>query len=436
MIDDYSEKMYNWAKDLFPIHRSITGNGLRSTLNYIKEIIPKLQIKSVKSGYKAFDWIVPEEWEINDAYIADETGNKIVDYNENNLHIVGYSEPVDTWLSLEDLVPHLYSIKEQPDAIPYITSYYKKTWGFCLSYNQFSILKKGKYHIVIDSKFKKGVLNYGELIIKGSQKNEILLSTYVCHPSMANNELSGPVVTIALALWLLKQDAFNYTYRILFIPETIGSIVYLSKHYKYMKKNTIAGFVITCAGDEGKFSFLPSRKENTLADRVAMHILKYNTTSFKQYSFLERGSDERNYCSPLIDLPVVSIMKSKYETYPEYHTSLDNLSFITPNGLTETLMIYKKCISAIENNILFIATNYCEPQLGRRGLYPTLSKKNAYDDAKIYRNILAYADGKADLLSISDILEKSIEECLPYIQQLAKFKLIKEIKYGRNRSSI
>jgi aminopeptidase-like protein len=422
------EIMYQWATDLFPINRSITGEGLRNTLDYLQNIIPELKIKSIKSGYRAFDWTVPDEWEANDAYIHDSNGNKIINFHKNNLHLVGYSEPVDAWFSLQELIPHLYYIPEQPDAIPYITSYYKKSWGFCISYNQFLTLHDDKYHVVIDTKFKKGHLNYGELIIKGKSNKEVLLSTYVCHPSMANNELSGPVITTALATWLLSLEKPEYTYRILFIPETIGSIVYLSKYYKYLKKYTIAGFVITCVGDERNYSFLPSRTGKTLADKIASHILKHNTQSFKRYSFLERGSDERNYCSPLIDLPVVSIMRSKYETYPEYHTSLDDLSFISSDGLEGSLLVYKKCIQAIENNKVYIATNYCEPQLGKRGLYPTVSRKNAYEEAKKIRNILAYADGKTDLLSISEIIGLNIDETLKYIQKLEEHGLLRKVK--------
>jgi aminopeptidase-like protein len=428
-MDTISGKMmYQWAVDLFPINRSITGEGLRSTLAYLKNIIPELEIKSIVSGYKAFDWIVPDEWEINNAYICDSDGNKIVDFHQNNLHLVGYSEPVNAWFSLEELTPHLYYLPEQPDAIPYVTSYYKRTWGFCMSYNQFLTLNDGKYHVVIDSNLKKGVLNYGELIIKGKSKKEVLLSTYICHPSMANNELSGPVITTALASWLLTMLKPEYTYRILFIPENIGSIVYLSKYYKHLMKYTIAGFVITCVGDENNYSFLPSRYGNTLADRIALHILKHYTQTFKRYSFLERGSDERNYCSPLIDLPVVSIMRSKYETYPEYHTSLDNLSFISSDGLEGSLSIYKKCIQAIEDNNIYIATNYCEPQLGKRGLYPTVSMKNVYGEAKKIKNVLAYADGKIDLLSISEIIGLSIEETLVYVKNLEGHGLLRKIR--------
>jgi aminopeptidase-like protein len=428
MIDINGEIMYRWATDLFPINRSITGDGLRNTLSYLKNIIPELVIKSIKSGYKAFDWTVPDEWEITDAYICDSNGDKIINFLENNLHIIGYSEPVDAWFTLRELTPHLHYLAEQPNAIPYVTSYYKKTWGFCVSYHQFLTLTDDKYHVVINSKFKKGVLNYGELIIKGKSKKEVLISTYVCHPSMANNELSGPVITVALATWLLTMPQLEYTYRILFIPETIGSIVYLSKYHKYLKKFTIAGFVITCVGDEREFSFLPSRTGKTLADRIALHTLKHNTQSFKEYSFLDRGSDERNYCSPLIDLPVVSIMRSKYETYPEYHTSLDDLSFISPSGLDGSLLLYKKCIQSIENNMIYIATNYCEPQLGKRGLYPTTSKKNIYNETKKIKNILAYADGNTDLLSISEIIGLSIDEALIYVKILDEHGLIEKVK--------
>ena len=338
--------MYSWASDLFGINRSITGDGVRETLAYFSNLIPDIKIQSVPSGKKAFDWTIPDEWSINSAYIEDEFGKRIVDFNENNLHVVGYSIPVDRLIDLEELKEHIYSIPEQPDAIPYVTSYYSRTWGFCMSDNLKRSLKPGKYKVFIDSKIYPGFLDFGELIIPGETKKEVLLSTYICHPSMANNELSGPVVTAALAKWLLSLKKRKYTYRIIFIPETIGSIAYLSMKLQHMKKYTVAGFVVTCIGDNLTYSFMPSKRGDTLADRAALHILKNNVKEFTEYSFLERGSDERQYCSPGVDLPVCSIMRSKYGTYPEYHTSLDDLSFISPAGLKGGLEIFKKNYSS------------------------------------------------------------------------------------------
>lgn len=407
-------QIYAWAKDLFPINRSLTGPGVRDTLTYLGNLLPDLTVHDVPSGMQAFDWTVPDEWTIRDAYIADEAGNRVVDFQQHNLHVVGYSEPVDVWLDRDELDKYLYSLPDQPDAIPYITSYYARRWGFCLTHNQRASLPRGRYHAVVDSDLKPGVLNYAELILSGETSEEVLLSTYVCHPSMANNELSGPVVTTALAQWLQSLENRRYTYRIVFIPETIGSIVYLSRHAKIMKDKTVAGFVVTCVGDNRAYSFLPSRNGDTLADRVAKHILKHHTKEYVTYSFLQRGSDERQYCSPLIDLPVVSVMRTKYGAYPEYHTSLDDLTLISPEGLDGAFDVIKRCLQTLEINYKYKAAIPCEPQLGKRGLY----KSSSNEDPDSQSNILAYADGETDLLGIAEIIQEdificaSIAECL------------------------
>lgn len=421
------ETMYDWAIDLYPINRSITGEGVRNTLSYIKCLLPNLTIHSVPSGTEVFDWIVPDEWTIHDAYIADASGCRIVDFRKNNLHVVGYSEPVDVWLSRDELEKYLYSLPDQPDAIPYVTSYYKRRWGFCLTHNDRSQLPSGQYHVVIDSEIKPGNLNYGELILPGIEEKEILLSTYICHPSMANNETSGPVVTTAIARWLQNLGERRYTYRIIFIPETIGSITYLSMHAKKMMLKTVAGFVITCVGDDRAYSYLPSRRGDTLADKVAKHILNHKVVKYREYSFLQRGSDERQYCHPLIDLPVVSVMRSKYGEYPEYHTSLDDLSMISPQGLMGAYHVLLECIHALEKNYHYKTTLPCEPQLGKRGLYPTLSIKNGNFQVKTMMDFLAYADGNNDLIDISQIIDVPIWELYPIVEKLIEAELIKAV---------
>ena len=413
-------EMYKWASDLFPLNRSITGQGNRETLQYLKKLLPDLKINNFKSGEMVFDWTIPDEWQIDEAYIDDEFGNRIIDFKTNNLHILGYSEPVDTWLTLDELNNYLYSLPDQPKAIPYLTSYYKRRWGFCITHEQRLSLKNVKYHVVIKSLLFKGQLDYGELIIEGDQKEEVLLSTYICHPSMANNELSGIVLTVALARFLTSLKNNRYTYRILFIPETIGSIAYLSYNWQYLKNHIIAGFVITCVGDNNNYSFLPSRTGDTYADKVAKYVLNNYIQEYKQYSFLERGSDERQFCSPLIDLPVVSIMRSKYATYPEYHTSLDNLDFISPLGLSNAFKIYVKIIQVLENNYRYKPKIFCEPQLGKRGLYNITSNESP----DILVNLLAYIDGNLDLIDLSIILNVNINECQLGCELLLENELI------------
>lgn len=418
------EEMYGWVADLFPICRSISGNGVRETLTYIKAIFPDLKICSIKSGEQVFDWTVPKEWNIKDAYIEDENNNKIVDFKENNLHVLGYSTPIDQIVDLQELDKHLYSLPDQPDLIPYITSYYVERWGFCLPHKQRQELQEGKYRVFIDSTLESGELNYGELVIPGDTDEEILLSTYVCHPSMANNELSGPAVSMSIAKWLIKQKNRRYTYRILFLVETIGSIIYLSKHVEHFKKKLKAGFVLSCVGDDKNYSYMPSRLGSTLADQVALHVLDNYVDSYSKYSFLERGSDERQYCSPKVDLPVASIMRSKYGEFPEYHTSADNLDFISPSGLYGALKLYIAAIKILEENFILSTTVSCEPQLGKRGLYPSVSTKETASLTRDMMNVIAYSDGKTDVLSIADRIGLPALKVIEIIEPLVKNGLI------------
>lgn len=420
-------EMHGWMRDLFPVCRSLTGDGVRETLAYIARILPHLTVHEVPSGTQAFDWTVPDEWNIRSAYIEGESGRRLVDFANNNLHVVGYSTPVDEWMSLAELQPHLHSLPEQPDAIPYITSYYARRWGFCLPHSVREKLPEGRYHVVIDSTLEPGSLTYGEVMLKGSEEKEILLSTYVCHPSMANNELSGPVVTTALARWLSSLPGRRYSYRIVFIPETIGAIVYISRHLEELRRRTVAGYVITCIGDDRAYSLLRSRDGNTLADRAAKLVMRHHAPDHVEYSYLDRGSDERQYCSPGVDLPVASIMRTRYQSYPEYHTSLDDLSLVTPSGLEGGFTALRKVIELLEGNRVYTAVHPCEPQLGRRGLYPTLSTRGAGNSVRAMTNLLSYADGTRDLVDIATLTGIGADEALETAGRLLNAGLILDL---------
>ena len=414
-----------FACDLWKINRSITGEGVRQTLASIKAHLPKMEIKSIPTGTTVFDWTVPEEWLVNSAYIVTPDGKRICDFSKNNLHLVGYSTGYEGYMSLIKLQEHLYSLPDQPDAVPYITSYYEKRWGFCLTQNERDNLKEGNYKVLIDSKFFRGELNYGELILPGNSQEEIFISTYICHPSMANNELSGPCVVTFLAKWLLKQKHRKYTYRIIFVPETIGSIGYLSLNHKQMKKNIKAGFNVTCVGDNRSYSYIPSRNGNTLSDAVAKHVLRWMDPDFNEYSWTDRGSDERQYCSPGIDLPVVSIMRTKHGEYPEYHTSLDDLTnVVTPAGLDGGYWALRHSIEILEKNERYKVEVLCEPQLGKRGLYPTLSTKDPDDKVKLMMDLISYCDGEHTLLQIADKIKTPCWETYEILEKLKKHSLL------------
>ncbi len=418
-----SEELYSLATKLYPIGRSLTGNGVRETFKILKQLLPDLVTYEVPSGATAFDWQVPDEWNILSAQIVGPDNKVIVDYANHNLHVVGYSIPIDTEMNLEELQQHLHSLPDQPDAIPYVTSYYKRTWGFCLTHNVRKTLVAGTYRVRIVADLRPGSLTYGELVLPGETANEILVSTYICHPSMANNEISGPVVATFLARWIRHLPRRN-TYRFIFVPETIGALVYLSRNLEHLQQHTKAGFVVTCCGDPGQFSFMPSRTGATYADRLATTVLSCHEPNFKTYSFLQRGSDERQYCAPLVNLPVVSVMRSKYHEYPEYHTSLDNLSFITPQALHQTLEIYSELVLAAEFNCTPIATVYGEPQLSKYGLYPTTGGQVDQAEIAMTLDLLALADGAHDLLNISRITGHSVTTLRSRVELLASKNLI------------
>jgi len=409
-------KYYNIAKNtLFPINRSLTGLGVRKTLKIIQEEFSELKIKKIKSGTKVFDWNIPPEWNVLDAYVLDKNNNKIIDFKKNNLHLLGYSIPVKKSLLKKELFKNLYFLKNQPTAIPYITSYYKKRWKFCISYNQYKHFDKryspkDKFKVIINSSLKKrGNLNYGELILKGKSKKEILISTNICHPSMANNELSGQIVSIVLINYFRKKK-LNKTLRFIFIPETIGSISYLSKNLKYLKENIIGGYNLSCIGDERQHSCMFSKYQNSPSDEAVIEAYRQlKIKNYKIYSFLKRGSDERQYNSPGVDLKISSIFRTMYGEYPEYHTSLDNFKLVTLKGCKGGFYVAKKSIEILLNRTYPKTKIICEPQMGKRGLHPTLSTKNIHYLTLNYMDFLIYADGTNSLEKISDLINLKLK---------------------------
>lgn len=397
---------------LWPLNRSLTGNGNRETLTILSEIAD-IKITEVPSGFECFDWTVPPEWNVKEAWIKDSKGNIIIDFKENNLHLLGYSESFSGKMKLDELKNFLFTIPEQPEAIPYLTSYYKRRWGFCISHSQLKNLKDDVYEIFIDSDLsEKGSMTIGEAVLKGETDEEILLSTYICHPSMASNELSGPLVSAFMFQYLKNKNNRRYTYRFLYLPETIGAIYYLSKNGDHLKQKLKAGFVITCIGDAGMFTYKRSRMGNSLADRAAELVLFQTEEKFITEDFFPTGSDERQYCSPGFNLPVGSLMRTRYGKYKEYHTSLDNRDYISFEAIEKSVEKYIQILNVIERNYRY--TNkfpYCEPQLGKRGLYPTMgSKKDTAGYVNAMMWILNYSDGNNDLIRISEMSGINFEE--------------------------
>ena len=364
------EEMHSWAKDLWPIARSLTGNGVRETLAYLKQLMPNLKIYNVPSGFRAFDWTVPNEWNIRDAYIADEFGNKIVNFLDNNLHVVGYSQPIDKWIDLDELENHLHSIVSQPDAIPYITSYYNPYWGFCLKHSQREKLKKGLYHVVIDSDLKPGILNYGEVIIPGNEDKEVFLSTYICHPSLANDNLSGMVLTAFLAKELLSRKKLNRSYRIIFVPETIGAIAYCAMNEKAMRKIE-AGLVVATVGGPGSLGYKQSFNKDHYINRLIEEVFIEGEHDFVTYPFDIHGSDERQYSSQGFRVNVASLTKDKYYEYPYYHTSLDDLNFVQAEHIVKSLRLHQKVLAKLDAERTYRSlVSDCEVMLSKHDLYP------------------------------------------------------------------
>ena len=426
---DTGADLHRWATDLFPIGRSLSGDGVRETLTYLSGLLPGLAVHEVPTGAPAFDWTVPDEWNVREAYLADADGTRLADYAVSTLHLVGYSEPVDAMLTRAELEPHLHSIPELPDAIPYVTSYYRRTWGFCLTQRQRDALGEGPFRVVIDTDLQPGHLTYADLVLPGDSADEVLLSTYVCHPSMANNELSGPVVAAALGRWLASLPSRRLTYRIVFVPETIGSLIYLSRHLDELRQRVRAGWVLTCLGDERAYSYVPSRYGATLADEVSVQAVDELGIDCVRYTFLDRGSDERQYCSPGADLPVASLMRSKYGQYAEYHTSLDDLSLVTPTGLQGGLDLLAHAIRIVESNRTWQSTQPGEPQLGRRGLYPTTSTRSSGGQASVRNmmNVLAYLDGTNDALAVARLVGLPVADVAAIAALLEQAGVVREL---------
>lgn len=430
------QRMYDFASELFPICRSITGEGVRQTLKMCSDYIKEsdgltFEIKNVPSGTQVFDWTVPREWVIHEAYIENESGERIVDMAVNNLHVLGYSLPIDEWVDLSELKEHVFTLPEQPAVVPYVTSYYKDRFGFCMSQNQLNSLPEGKYHMYIDSELFDGNLTYAELFLPGESDEEIFFSTYDCHPSMANNECSGPTLMVELINYVKSLKNRRYSYRFIIIPETIGAITYLSTdgHLEHMKKHIVAGFNLSCVGDNRDYSIVHSKYADTLADRVLTNILQSHTDGkFSDYSFLKRGSDERQYNSAGVDLPVVCFCRSKFGEYPEYHTSADDMTLVSPEGFQGSFDVMKQLVDALEYNRYYLMTQPCEPQLGKRGLFPTVSKKGSYDAVMAMMYFISYADGKNDLIKISEITGVPIKDLIEIVNKLMANGLVKVIK--------
>jgi aminopeptidase-like protein len=364
---EVGDEMHELIADLYPICRSITGDGLRETLRRIATHVP-LVVREIPSGTQVFDWTVPREWNIRDAYIKDGRGERVIDFAASNLHVVGYSTPIRRRMPLAELKEHLATIPEHPDWIPYRTSYYRDAWGFCLSHNSLLELEDGEYEVCIDSTLEDGHLAYGEYLIAGERDDEVLISTHVCHPSLANDNLSGVAVATLLARTLGEQPR-RLSYRFLFVPGTIGAIAWLSENRSAVSRIK-HGLVLTGVGDAGSPTYKRSRRGNAAIDRAVEHVLRHSGGGYQVIDFSPYGYDERQYCSPGFDLPVGCFMRTPWGRYPEYHTSADDLDFVRPEALADSLETVLAALSVVESDATYVNLNpYCEPQLGRRGLY-------------------------------------------------------------------
>jgi len=421
-----AQQLENYFDRLWPICRSITGNGLRQSIDILQEMIPLVK-HEIPSGTQVFDWNIPKEWNIRNAYIVCPDGRQIARFKDHNLHVVNYSVPVNKKISWEELQPHLHHIPEMPDAIPYITSYYKENWGFCITHNEWKTLpREGEYQVVIESTLQPGHLTWAECVLPGETDEEVLFSTYLCHPSMANNELSGPLAQAFLYQKLVAIPNRRYTYRFLFAPETIGVIAFLAERGELLKRNLQAGYVLTCCGDAGALTYKRSKHRTSLADRAAGHILAHHYPNHSILEFAVGGSDERQYCSPGFNLPVGSLMRTPYQRYREYHTSLDNKEFISFSALAETVEAYTNICLLLEANRKYVnQVSFCEPQLGKRGLYPS-SVDPLFNREETHRllHFLSFADGEKDLIDIAEWRKESALLYTGIIENCKKAALI------------
>jgi aminopeptidase-like protein len=421
--------MMRLIEELFPICRSITGNGVRKTLAILQNHIP-LELHEVPSGTPAFDWTVPREWNIRDAYIARQDGTRIVDFAANNLHIVQYSQPIDATMPLAELRPHLHALPDQPDWIPYRTSYYTENWGFCLTHRQLSTLTDGFYRVVIDSDLASGHLSYGELLIPGESDETVLFSCHICHPSLANDNLSAIAVATTLARHL-QTLRLRYNYRFLYIPGTIGSLTWLARNED--KISCIAyGLVLSCLGDGGGMTYKQSRQGNAAIDRIVAHILGHDELPHTIVPFVPYGYDERQFCSPGFDLPVGCLMRTPNGQYPEYHTSADNVSLLRPESLAHSLTVLRRIVAVIEGNAVYRSRNSKgEPQLGRRGLYGAMGgQRTAGYDQMALLWVLNLADGRHSLLDMAERARLPFATIRLAAEALAAAELVERIRVG------
>jgi aminopeptidase-like protein len=426
------EQMDLLFDQLFPICRSITGSGVRKTLEILSEKIPRLEVKGVKSGAKVFDWEIPKEWRIHEAWLKGPDGKTIVDLENHNLHIVNYSVPVDQKIPLQTLQGNLYTNKNLPDAIPYVISYYRPRWGFCMTYNEYEKLTDGVYHAYINSELVDGELNYGHAILKGETDKEILISSYICHPSMANNELSGPVVATFLHQRLAQWKKRRFTYRFVFVPETIGSITYLHQHGNDVKQNIHTGMVLTCLGGNRPLSYKMSRNENAPINHIVQHVIKTKSLEAVVRPFTPiHGSDERQYSSPGFNLPIGQMSRMVYGNYPEYHTSLDNKGLMGIESLLKSVNEIELILRAIELDGYYVnQCPYGEVKLDKHGLYPDINEKGTglvtqKEQLNKILMLLNYADGEHSLTEIAEKCNCTILDLESIVMLLKDKDLIK-----------